>query len=74
MIGHCAKVVNLTIRLLMANQGRQPEYVKLMDFTVSDHLFLHLSLSLVKSSLAFLVFAFLWMRSRPSHSSSQHRM
>ena len=79
MIGHCVGVVDLHISLLMVCQAQWLECLKLMDSTVSVHLSLRLSLSLVKRlftalSLASLVSASLWMRSRSSHSPSQHGM
>ena len=63
VIGHCVRVIDLLISLLMVCQDRQLECIKSMDSTVSVHLSLRLSLSLVKrtftaSSLASLVSAY----------------
>ena len=71
VIGHCVVVVDLTISLLMVFQAWWLECVKSVDSTVSVHLSLRLSLSLVKRLfaapfLALLVSASLWMHSRSS--------
>ena len=69
VIGYCIEVVDLPVTLLMVCQARRLECIKVMDSTVSVHLSLHLSLSLVKrlfaaSSLTSLVSASLLMCSR----------